>query len=158
MIDQSRKELNKQIDKLGEEDFDLEAWKASSIALLGRIFGSKDPKIEQIKGIKMDFGSWSLRDTGASRDPLGSCKKQGREILEMAIDELEAFGLPKIDESSLLKKALEANLTVSQYNAMMEFLEKEMTEADRSKELLKKLNSFGKEKLSSIVKIMLLGE
>ena len=158
MIEQSIKLLKKQVSKLKSDDFDLEAWKASSIALLSRVFGPADSKIEQVRSIRMDFGSWSLRDTGASRDPLGSCKKQGEEIMEMAIDEIKAFGLPKLDENSRLKKALEGNLTVTQYNALNDILHKEISNEEKSKEILKKLNSFGKDKLSSILKFIVLGE
>jgi len=158
MVEQSIKLLNKQMDKLKEEDFDLEAWKASSVALLGRVFGINDLKIKQIKEIKMDFGSWSLRDTGASRDPLGSCKKQGKEILRMAVDELKAFGLPRLDESTQLKKALESELTVSQYNSLNKILDKQVAASLKSKEIIQKLESFGDKKLATILNFLLQGE
>ena len=121
MVDASIKLLKKQISKLREDGFDLEAWKSSSALVLSRIFGEEDPKVKQLRDIRMDFGSWSLRDTGASRDPLGSCKKQGKEILEMAIDELEAFGFP-VRGDDLVSKALESVLTVKQHKELYELL------------------------------------
>ena len=43
--------LKKQIDKLDDKDFDLEAWKKYTIILLARIFGDKTEKIRQIESI-----------------------------------------------------------------------------------------------------------
>ena len=41
--------FTRQIEKLDTEDFDLEAWKSSTIVLLKKVFGAQDPKIEQIE-------------------------------------------------------------------------------------------------------------
>ena len=87
--------LKKQIEKLDNKDFDLEAWKKYTIILLARIFGDKNEKIRQIESIEYDFSSWSLRDTTGASAYMETCKKLGQRILEASIDELEHFGLPE---------------------------------------------------------------
>lgn len=95
--------LNNQIKKLGSEDFDLEAWKSSTISVLSRVFGKDDARIIQINGLKIDYSSWALRDSTSKYKPVETCKRKGKEILITAIEEIETFGLvpPK---RSLLKK------------------------------------------------------
>lgn len=90
--------LKKQIEKLDNKDFDLEAWKKYTIILLARIFGDKTEKIRQIENIEYDFSSWALRDTTGASSYMETCKKLGQRILEASIDELEHFGLPKTSD------------------------------------------------------------
>ena len=89
------KVLKDQIEKLEAKDFDLNAWKNFTILLLERIFGQKTKKIEAIRKIKYDQGSWVLRDETGYTNSMEACKKLGSEILEEAIVELEAFGAPE---------------------------------------------------------------
>ncbi|WP_421874413.1 hypothetical protein [Marinoscillum sp.] len=96
--------LEKQIDKLEAEDFDLEAWKSSSISILTRIFGEDSPKVKQIDQLKIDYSSWALRDSNSQYKPVESCKRKGREILSTAIDEIDTFGVPTNGPSDLLKE------------------------------------------------------
>ena len=86
--------LQEQLDKLDAPQFDLEAWKSATMAILMRIFGKEDEKARFIKNIRVEFGSWSLRDNYGSTNPMGTAIKQGKEILNSAIRELELFGLP----------------------------------------------------------------
>ena len=89
------KVLKDQMDKLEAKDFDLNAWKNFTLLLLERIFGQKTKKIEAIQKIKYDQGSWVLRDETGYTNSMEACKKLGREILEEAIVELEAFVAPE---------------------------------------------------------------
>ena len=105
--------LEKQISKLAEKDFDLEAWKSSTIHLLSMLFSADDPKIKEIIGLKIDYGSWALRDSGSDYKPLESCKKKGKEILEIAKDELDLLGDQR--GNMQLDKKLKEVLTDDQY-------------------------------------------
>ena len=103
--------LKKQIEKLDNKDFDLEAWKKYTIILLARIFGDKTEKIRQIESIEYDFSSWSLRDTTGASAYMETCKKLGQRILEASIDELEHFGLPEAsDEENAFYKLIISSL------------------------------------------------
>ena len=81
--------LQKRIDGLAEKDFNLEVWKSSSALLLTRIFGENNPYSKEIESLKVDFSSWSLRDATSDYNPRETCKRLGRESLEMAIEELK---------------------------------------------------------------------
>lgn len=90
--------LNQQIEKLSEQDFDLEAWKKYTILLLARIFGEKNIKISQVNKLEYEFNSWALRDASGNESYEEGTKKLAREIVQAAIDELKVFGLPKISD------------------------------------------------------------
>lgn len=95
MKSQYIKLLKKQISKLEEESFDLEAWKTSTITVLERIFGENDPRAKQIDNLKIDYSSWALRDSSAKYKPVETAKLKGKEVLNTAIDEIEIFGTPE---------------------------------------------------------------
>ena len=92
MKSQYIKLLKKQIAKLSEEGFDLEAWKTSSIAVLQRVFGETDLRAKQIDQLKIDYSSWTLRDSNSNYKPIETAKLKGKEILNTAIEEIEIFG------------------------------------------------------------------
>lgn len=95
MKSQYIKLLKKQIMKLNEDDFDLEAWKTSSIAVLQRVFGETDLRAKQIDQLKIDYSSWTLRDSNSNYKPIETAKLKGKEILNTAIEEIEIFGVPE---------------------------------------------------------------
>lgn len=95
MKSQYIKLLKKQITKLENEDFDLEAWKTSGIAVLHRIFGETDLRAKQIEQLKIDYSSWTLRDSNSNYKPIETAKLKGKEILNSAIEEIEIFGAPE---------------------------------------------------------------
>ncbi|MEO1257032.1 MAG: hypothetical protein AAFY41_19415 [Bacteroidota bacterium] len=95
MKSQYIKLLKKQIDKLHEDTFDLEAWKTSAITVLHQIFGENDPRAKQIENLKIDYSSWALRDSNSNYKPIETAKLKGREVLNTAIDEIEIFGAPE---------------------------------------------------------------
>ena len=92
MKSQYIKLLEKQISKLEEDSFDLEAWKTSAITVLNRIFGESDPRAKQIENLKIDYSSWALRDSNSNYKPIETAKLKGKEVLNTAIDEIEIFG------------------------------------------------------------------
>ncbi len=93
-----------------------------------------------------DFGSWALRDASSSHNPVISCKKQGREIIEAAINELETFGLPGTSlDTSVIIQALEVQLKVSQLKALNKVLAGDKSEEDKNKELIKMISSWDKD-------------
>jgi len=116
--------IKKQIEKLDNKDFDLEAWKISTVLILERVFGSDSSKIIKIENIHQDLSSWSLRDTLGNSSGYDASKKFGKEILEACIMELEILGTPnKIKKSTkpeslpveVLLESLENELKVSQF-------------------------------------------
>lgn len=110
MKSQYIKLLKKQIEKLELEDFDLEAWKSSSISVISRVFGKEDVRAEQIEKLKIDYSSWTLRDSNANYKPVESAKRMGKEILQTAIEEIEIFGAPESHSSDVLGKELVKDL------------------------------------------------
>jgi len=158
MVDKEVSILREQIQKLETKDFDLEAWKIFTINILERIFGADSHKISQLKELKYDFSSWSLRDTSGTT---GSIKKKARVILESSINELESFGLPNKDTSTTettseaLLNVFEDELKGSQYKRLRDILKisdlKEKKE--QLTELFSELDNDGREQL--LVNIML---
>ena len=94
--------LKKQIEKLNQDDFDLEAWKTSAITVLQRVFGATDLRAKQIDNLKIDYSSWMLRDSNSNYKPIETAKLKGREILNTAIEEIEIFGAPENHGSDVL--------------------------------------------------------
>lgn len=137
MKSQYIKLLKKQISKLEEEDFDLEAWKTSAITVLHRIFGSTDPRATQIENLKIDYSSWMLRDSNSNYKPIETAKLKGKEILNTAIDEIEIFGEPENHASDLLGKEFAKELqNMSEKERQKHF---EGMKKDKLVELLMKL-------------------
>ena len=90
--------LNKRLKGLEEDSFDFEAWKTGTLILFVRLFGRLDYRIEKLEEIKVDYGSsWSMRAVSGSFNPTESARRQSREIVQSAIDELEAVGMEAID-------------------------------------------------------------
>jgi hypothetical protein len=156
------KVLQDQIDKLGAKDFDLNAWKNFTILLMERIFGHKTQKVEAIQKIKYDQGSWVLRDETGYTNSMEACKKLGREILEEAIVELEAFGAPEETGNTIpfeiILDALQDELTGSQFREIKKALEEERQIEDLQKILVTKLKGFGSESVYAIVANILSNE
>ena len=83
--------LNKRLDELNSDDFDLDVWKNGTSLLLSRIFGENSAYIKAVDELKIDFSSWTLRDATSEYNPKESAKRQGREILELAVAELQSL-------------------------------------------------------------------
>ena len=156
------KVIKDQIEKLEAKDFDLNAWKNFTILLMERIFGQKTKKVEAIQKIKYDQGSWVLRDETGYTNSMEACKKLGKEILEEAIVELEAFGAPEETGNTIpfevILDALQDELTGSQFREIKKALEEERQIKDLKKILMTKLKGFTSESIYAIVANILSNE
>lgn len=122
--------LRQQIAALDARKFDLEAWKASTLLFVSRIFGTSSEHVHQIRDLKYDYSSWSLRDTSGGTHQTDPVRTRAREILEAAITELQMFGIPSPARSA---------------SGMMEAFQKELT-GKEMEELKNILNLPDKEK------------
>lgn len=155
--------LRGQIEKLDQKPFDLESWKKYTIVLLSSIFGDESQKIKQVEKIEYEYTSWSLRDTTGHSSYLESCKKLGREILQVAIMELEDFGDELQHRSrqgqidvSLIIDALNDELTGTQYRALMKLLKTEQLPEEKSRQLHEVFKTLGAETIAAILQGILL--
>lgn len=118
--------LRKQLESLNKSKFDLEDWKNQTLIFLERIFGKEDSKMRLVRDLRYDYSSWNLRDTagiGVSKDPV---KSQAMAILEAAIEELEALGLPASkSEASRVRELLSDELTGKQMKQIDNILQTE---------------------------------
>lgn len=105
--------LDKQIGKLSLDDFDLDAWKISTTHLFTLIFNGQDPKIKEINDLRIDNSSWTLRDSSPRNNPIETCKRKCREILDIAKDEIELLGIN--NPQTLLDNKLKEVLSESHY-------------------------------------------
>lgn len=134
--------LNKQKDKLSLDDFDLDAWKISTIHLFTIIFNSQDPKIKEINQLTIDNSSWTLRDSSPKNNPIDTCKRKCLEILDIAIDEIELLGIN--NSQVTLDNKLKEVLTESQYT-------KFKSSNNGAKEHSEMLKSMSKDKLIELL-------
>lgn len=134
--------LDKQGAKLSLDDFDLDAWKISTTHLFTIIFGGKDPKIREINDLRIDNSSWTLRDSGPRNNPIESCKRKGKEILDIAKDEIELLGINNPQTS--LDNKLKEVLTESQYTNLI-------SQTNTAKERSETLKSLSKDKLIELL-------
>ena len=72
--------LLRQKERIDDKQFDLASWKKTTSTLLEKIFGSADPRINTIEELKIDYGSWALRDASSTYDPVKTCKKKSPAI------------------------------------------------------------------------------
>lgn len=101
--------------KIDTKDFDLEAWKSSTIVILGSIFGDDSQKIKQIENITYKSTGFATAEASHFWDNMDSCKKRGKEILEACTAELENFGLHEkgVKKSSGFGIIAGGNVTIS---------------------------------------------
>jgi hypothetical protein len=165
MREQEVKLLKKQMAKLDDADFDLGAWKTGAIIILERIFGPDNQKIFQMEKIRYDQSSWALREAKGSKNMMDTCKKQGQEILEIAIEELEQLGLPKETGSlpteslqKVLVQSLENELKISQYKEVVRIVQADKKTTDKKKELIDMLNKCGHDVGENILASILLSD
>ena len=127
--------LKKQIKKLDSSDFDLEAWKVSTQLLLAQTFGKYDEKTITIRDLKIDYSSTMLRDSNADYKPIETCKKKGKEVLELAIDELEMSVVPESELKVIIdsgdQDALISYLKKQKKEDLIDLLVKVMSKVDR---------------------------
>lgn len=168
MIEKKIELITKQIEKLNNPDFDLGAWKSSSILILDRIFGNDFQGILAIEKIKHRSGGIYAGSTSSSWNNMDSCKKQGREILQTCIIELETFGTREKPQKAgsgininltqnqsvninLLISAFEDELTVSQMREVTEIMQSNEDSKSKKVKILEKIKSFGSDIASNIL-------
>ena len=149
--------LQNQINKLTSDSFDLEAWKSATEACLIRVFGNTDSRIQQIRELKIDYGSWALRDAQGDYNPLKTCKKKGEEILLSAIDEIEILGIPISPEtaSSDVVSCFEKELKVAEMKDLVSILESHEGNKKLSSEIKKLLKSWNSDTKESIFEALI---
>ncbi len=86
--------IRQQIASLDIKKFDLEAWKSPTLLFFSRIFGAASEHVRQIRELKYDYSSWTLRDTSGGGQLTDPVRVRAREILEAAISELQKLGTP----------------------------------------------------------------
>lgn len=151
--------MKRQIEKLDSKDFDLEAWKISTILILERVYGYDSSKITKIKNIHQDLSSWSLRDTLGTSKGYDASKKYGKEILEACIMELETLGAlnninksikPKSLPFEVLLESLENELKVSQFKDLIK-ISKIKDKQERENKITNFLSDLGNEIILQIL-------
>ena len=160
MIEKQIKLIQIQIEKLENKEFDLDAWKSSTILVLDRIFGNDFQGIKSIESIKYKSGGISVGDSSNFWNIMSSCKRQGRDILETCITELKTFGArEKINNNdsgininltqnqtinlNLIITALEDELTVSQMKELKKIMENSDNKSEKKKKIIEKIKGFG---------------
>ena len=146
--------LNRQREKIDEKDFDLEAWKSTTATLITNIFGDQDHRLQTIENLKIDYGSWALRDASSKYDPVATCKRKARDLVELTVAELESM---EQKGTSDLFEVLGDHLTGAQLKeikAMASKKDKKKAKAD----LLKKMQALKAPLLSKILVDLLVGE
>ena len=102
--------LEKRLTGLDDKDFDLMVWQGGTALLLNRLFGENNSYSREISDLKVDFSSWSLRDATSNYNPRETAKKRGREILELAIAELQMATSEAGKVATLLPAGVSAEL------------------------------------------------
>ncbi len=149
--------LKEQIERLGEEKFDLEAWKNRTVIFLERIFGKESPRLKMIQNLHYDYSSWSLRDTyaGGSAKDKDPVRIQAKEILEAIIAELESLGLPQgKKEQQKLRELLDDELTGKQVKEIDSLLNS--ADQEKQEKLAEILESLPKESLVAVIAKLLI--
>jgi len=129
--------LKEQLIKLDSPNFDLAAWKKSTILILSTIFGENNIRTKSIESIDYEYNSWSLRDESGSKDPV---KVICSETLQSIIKEIELsddiFHRPE-DSSDLnfIWEAFENELTGSKSKALKKILSEEKNSDIRNTEI-----------------------
>jgi len=168
MIDKQIELLKIQIEKLDNPKLDIKAWKSSTILILDRIFGSDFTGIKSIENIKYTSGGVSMGSSSSYWNNIESCKRQGKEILESCITDLSTFGERQKPEANspgininltqnqtisitILKSALEDELTVTQMKEIREIVEGHENKSTKKKKIIEKLTNAGIDTAAKIV-------
>ena len=129
--------LKEQLIKLDSPNFDLAAWKKSTILILSTIFGENNIRTKSIESIDYEYNSWSLRDESGSKDPV---KVICSDTLQSIIKEIELsddiFHRPEdSSDLSFIWEAFENELTGSKSKALKKILSEEKNSDIRNTEI-----------------------
>ncbi len=152
--------LHSRLKKIDERGFDLNSWKAGTIAVLDSILGPENHKRKLIEDIDFQNNSWSLRDTTGDVD---SVKRICADIMETIIMEIEALGIREqdlsaekketINESKVISDALHNELSQSQLEDLVNLLKSDNV---KKIDIVDKLKRYGYEVAPKIMASILL--
>lgn len=155
MVEKEIALINKQLESLKANNFDLEAWKSHTIIFLERIFGKESSKVRMIKELNYNYSSWSLRDaagTGKDSDPV---ILKAREILEATKLELEHLGVPKQEEENLkIWSLLEEEMTGKQIREIKLVLQSD--EPEKMEKIANMIYNLEKENMAVVLAKLLI--
>jgi hypothetical protein len=142
--------LRRQIQALEAKKFDLEAWKASTLLFVSRIFGVSSEHVRQVRDLKYDYSSWSLRDTSGGNYQTDPVRTRAKEILEAAVAELQMFGQPSPSLSaSGIMEVVQKELTGKQLEELKNILS--LPDKEKHEKLRAFLSSLDKDLLVSLL-------
>lgn len=165
MTEQAIELLRRQATMLDARDFDLRIWKKQTYLLLERIFGESDPKAREINSLEYEFNSWSLRDASGNESYEAGFKKTGRAVLELAIAELESFGMPEKEKNEGIATLAGQILSLvfdemkgSQVKGIRALLDMDLSAEEKRRRLKEELQSIDRDNLAEIISgILILG-
>lgn len=147
--------LKAQREKLSVKSFDLDGWKNQTLLLAQRVFGKDHPVLKMINDLKYDYSSWHLRDVTGNKETEDPVRVQARQILDAAIAELEALGVPSPEtQANPVWEILEKELTGKQLKELQDILADDT--AGRLEKIREKLNVLKKEDLVNIISRMMI--
>jgi len=155
MSENEIKLLQQQIATIDTKKFDLEAWKSPTLMLVSRIFGAESEHVRQIRELKYDYSSWTLRDTSGGGQLTDPVRVRAREILEAAISEIENLGTPPpVKTVSGVMDAFKKELTGKEMQDLEQILL--LNDNDKRQALKSFLNDRDKKMLRSVLIDLLL--
>jgi len=147
--------LKQQIASIDTKKFDLEAWKAPTLMFVSRIFGATSEHVRQIRELKYDYSSWTLRDTSGGGQLTDPVRVRAKEILEAAISELQNLGIPpKVSTITGVLESFRKELTGKEMQDLEKILL--LNEIEKRQALKSFLNERDKKMLRSVLIDLLL--
>jgi len=147
--------LRQQVASIDTKKFDLEAWKAPTLMFVSRIFGAASEHVRQIRELKYDYSSWTLRDTSGGGQLTDPVRVRAKEILEAAISELQNLGVPPVARTdSGILESFRKELTGKEMQDLEKILL--LNESDKRQALKSFLNERDKKMLRSVLIDLLL--
>jgi len=147
--------LKQQIASIDTKKFDLEAWKAPTLMFVSRIFGATCEHVRQIRELKYDYSSWTLRDTSGGGQLTDPVRVRAKEILEAAISELQNLGIPpKVSTITGVLESFRKELTGKEMQDLEKILL--LNEIEKRQALKSFLNERDKKMLRSVLIDLLL--
>jgi len=147
--------LKQQIASIDTKKFDLEAWKAPTLMFVSRIFGATSEHVRQIRELKYDYSSWTLRDTSGGGQLTDPVRVRAKEILEAAISELQNLGIPpKVSTITGVLESFRKELTGKEMQDLEKILL--LNEIEKRQALKSFLNERDKKTLRSVLIDLLL--
>lgn len=155
MSDNEIELLRQQKASLDIKKFDLEAWKAPTLMFVSRIFGATSEHVRQIRELKYDYSSWTLRDTSGGGQLTDPVRVRAKEILEAAISEIQNLGTPPpVSNTSVILDSFRKELTGKEMQDLEKILL--LNESEKRQALKSFLNDRDKKMLRAVLIDLLL--